>query len=279
MKIPAPIKPGSFGAIVTAIQNFLLGQGIVLGTVDGRYGPKTQEAVVAYQTRERLVADGIVGNRTLGRMLEQGLALMTTPDNDTSGAYPPGFPARPNFSPLTTNAQRSEVFGLFHYVPAPVPGNPEAIRITDGWEEKHIKVTVIPQLVKTGVDDDGKVRLHRIVEPQTLGLWLAWEISGLLKHVESWEGMYVPRFIRRSRSTLSNHAFGTAFDINAARNGLGRIPAAVGAAGSVRELVPLAHRFGFFWGGHFGRADGMHFEVARVLSEESVGEVLGSLKP
>jgi hypothetical protein len=36
----------------------------------------------------------------------------------------------------------------------------------------------------------------------------------------------------------------------------------------VRELVPIANAFGFYWGGHFGagRVDGMHFEVAKVLS-------------
>ena len=33
---------------------------------------------------------------------------------------------------------------------------------------------------------------------------------------------------------------------------------------SVRELVPIAHDHGFYWGGHFSRCDGMHFEVARV---------------
>jgi hypothetical protein len=77
---------------------------------------------------------------------------------------------------------------------------------------------------------------------------------------------------------LSNHAFGSAFDINAGQNGLGRIPAAVGAYGSVRELVPIAHRFGFYWGGHFSRADGMHFEVAKLLTAEEVANTLTSLK-
>jgi hypothetical protein len=37
----------------------------------------------------------------------------------------------------------------------------------------------------------------------------------------------------------------------------------VGEKGSVRELVPIANRWGFYWGGHYnGRPDGMHFEVA-----------------
>jgi hypothetical protein len=38
----------------------------------------------------------------------------------------------------------------------------------------------------------------------------------------------------------------------------------------VRELVPLANKWGFWWGGHWGyngkgRYDGMHFEVAKLI--------------
>ncbi|PYN75607.1 MAG: hypothetical protein DMD96_27450 [Candidatus Rokuibacteriota bacterium] len=28
--------------------------------------------------------------------------------------------------------------------------------------------------------------------------------------------------------------------------------------------VPIAQEHGFYWGDHFSRCDGMHFEVARV---------------
>src|SRR5512133_3895662 len=62
---------------------------------------------------------------------------------------------------------------------------------------------------------------------------------------------------------LSNYAWGTAFDINVAWNRLGTVPALRGERGSVRELVPLANAHGFYWGGHFSRRDGMHFEVTR----------------
>jgi len=74
----------------------------------------------------------------------------------------------------------------------------------------------------------------------------------------------VPSFIRGWRTTLSNQSWGTAFDINAAWNGLGRRPPLVGEKGSVRELVQLANQHGFYWGGHFSkRPDGMHFEVGQ----------------
>ena len=74
----------------------------------------------------------------------------------------------------------------------------------------------------------------------------------------------MPRFVRGSRTILSNHSFGTAFDINVPWNLLGSVPALVGQKGSVRELVPIANQNGFYWGGHFPRKDGMHFSIAKL---------------
>jgi len=61
-------------------------------------------------------------------------------------------------------------------------------------------------------------------------------------------GGYKPRFKRGVPGVLSNHAFGTAFDINVECNALGATPALFGQRGCVRELVPIAHKWGFFWG-------------------------------
>jgi hypothetical protein len=81
----------------------------------------------------------------------------------------------------------------------------------------------------------------------------------------TFDGSYVARFVRGSTSVLSNHSFGTAFDINVTWNRLGVVPALVGQKGSVRELVGIANDNGFYWGGHFTRLDGMHFEIAKLL--------------
>jgi D-alanyl-D-alanine carboxypeptidase len=75
---------------------------------------------------------------------------------------------------------------------------------------------------------------------------------------------FEPRFVRGSTATLSNHSFGSAFDINSKWNERGHRPALVGEKGSTLELVPIAHKWGFWWGGHFTTPDGMHFEVAVV---------------
>ena len=89
----------------------------------------------------------------------------------------------------------------------------------------------------------------------------------MLDRVLTWDGSFAPRFVRGSRTVLSNHAFGTAFDINAALNPRGTRPLLVGKKGSVRELVTIANDHGFYWGGHFvAKPDGMHFEIAILKS-------------
>ena len=92
-----------------------------------------------------------------------------------------------------------------------------------------------------------------------------WHDLDLSQKIITFDGAYAPRFVRGSRQYLSNHSWGTAFDINASYNRLGAVPVALGKLGSVRELVPVAEKHGFFWGGNFSRVDGMHFEIARLL--------------
>jgi hypothetical protein len=54
------------------------------------------------------------------------------------------------------------------------------------------------------------------------------------------------------------------FDVNFEWNRMGTVPALRGDKGSVRERVPIANEHGFYWGGHFSRRDGMHFEPAQL---------------
>jgi len=185
----------------------------------------------------------------------------TKPEAPNDANWPPA----PNFAPPDQMTRRS-LFGKFSFVPAPTPGNPEAIRITDAWVSKNMVSVEIPQLQNVGAKPvRNSVFFHRKGTEQLKCLFQAWEEAGLLNLVKTWGGSYAPRFIRGSQSILSNHAFGTAFDINVQWNPLGQIPALSDKEGSVRKLVPIAHEYGFFWGGHFPRRDGMHFELARLL--------------
>ncbi|GAB4338135.1 MAG: hypothetical protein OHK0047_28210 [Leptolyngbyaceae cyanobacterium] len=63
------LSVGSSGAVVTALQKGLqryggTGSPTDPGAIDGKFGPRTEAAVRAYQKKHGLVADGIVGDRT-----------------------------------------------------------------------------------------------------------------------------------------------------------------------------------------------------------------------
>ena len=160
--------------------------------------------------------------------------------------------------------ERGQIFGKFDY--KRIAPDRDDIRILGNWASQNIVTITVPQLIGVrGAPVGGRIRLHKLVTGQYKSLFQAWEDDGLLPLLKTWEGSFVPRFIRGSSTTLSNHSWGTAFDINEQWNPLGHLPPLRSQPGSVRELVPRAHQFGFYWGGHFSRRDGMHFEVARVL--------------
>lgn len=260
------LRKGSKGADVTRWQNFLIGRGHLSSTADGDFGPKTEQATKAFQRAHSLSSDGIVGPSTLGQALvlgfDLGFADRVEPETN------PVLVGRPTLKPANASA-RQRMFGRFEFEPNPTSQNPEAIRVLGNWEQENIKTVTLPQLKGIpvyGRPSSGNMRFHVKALEQLKSMWAAWEEAGLLPLVLTYEGSYNPRFIRGSRTTLSNHAYGSAFDINYQWNRLGAIPALEGQRGSVRELVDIANEHGFFWGGHFkDRPDGMHFEVAKLL--------------
>ena len=254
------LRIGSKGTLVEHWQFFLRGLNLFFGEIDGVFGDATKAATQEFQRKQGLKDDGIAGNLTLGTAMSLGFHVVD--DNpDLPDTLDP--PPKPNFAPLDL-AGRQAAFGKFPFVSAPVDGNPEAIRITSNWEADNIVTVTIPQLIGvSGAPATGRVRFHKLVAPRVVELFQAWEDAGLKRLISSYAGSFVPRFIRGSRSVLSQHAFGSAFDINANWNGFGVTPAALNAKGSVRALVPMANERGFYWGGHFAKRDGMHFEVAK----------------
>lgn len=175
------------------------------------------------------------------------------------------WPPLPAFSILTDHkGARERALGRIDWVRT----NGDSVRITNGWDAQNIIDVKIPQLLKIpGVKTD-TIKFNKNAAGQLQRLWAAWEAAGLLRFIKTFDGAWVTRTIRLKPTVLSNHAYGTAFDINAKWNGLIKIAAFVGQEGSVRELVPLANAHGFYWGGHWnidgkGGSDGMHFEWAR----------------
>jgi hypothetical protein len=240
--------------------------------VDGFFGPRTDAVTRAYQKYRGLAVDGQVGPRTWAAAIEDGLELGSEPDDYRDG---PSWPLCPDgVLPLSSNAAREAVFGAFRYTPAPVPGNEEAISVDPAWMSEHLVRVEIPQLRgitgPTGGASDGRGRFHRMVARQFKAAFLAIEKRGVRDRLVSWAGSYVARFVRGSRTTLSNHAFGSAIDVNVPWNLRGRVPALYGKKGCVRELAIPAADFGVYWGGWYTHAllDGMHFESYRVMTDD-----------
>lgn len=260
---------------VIAVQSLLNQHVAALGlpplVIDGMVGVKTIGAIEAFQRKIGFGSpDGRVdpGGRTWGA-LTSGLSAppspspLPAPTPSVPGAVrDESWPPKPDFQPLVNNEARAAIFGKFEYVHEPQPNNPENIRILGNWVRQNIVSVNIDMGPSVGAR---KVQFHRKASQQLQDLWLAWKDAGLLDRVLTYAGSFVPRFVRGSTKYLSNHSFGSAFDINVAWNGLGKKPALVGDKGSVRELVPIANQHGFYWGGHFGRLDGMHFEVAKLM--------------
>ncbi len=77
----ATIEYGDRGERVTLLQTALKQLGYDVGTIDGKFGSGTKEAVIAFQKRYGLTADGKAGKKTLS-MLENVLAGKDIPEAD-----------------------------------------------------------------------------------------------------------------------------------------------------------------------------------------------------
>lgn len=78
----AVISQGQRGDTVRTIQQKLKRWGYYKGSVDGIFGPQTKEAVKYFQRKNGLVADGIVGNKTL-----KALGMSTNSSASTGSSY------------------------------------------------------------------------------------------------------------------------------------------------------------------------------------------------
>ncbi|HPI18847.1 MAG TPA: M15 family metallopeptidase [Candidatus Kapabacteria bacterium] len=254
------LKVGSKGEEVKLWQHFLIGQEFIHIIADGVFGERTLQATILFQKKHNLQPDGVVGNKTFGMAMLLGFSVVR---NDDDSKYGPNWPKKPNLTPLVSNEERANIFGKFKFKHNPLQHCPENITILDDWVKENIIQVNIPQLKK--IAGISKVSFNKKVAVQFQNIWKEWENNNLLALVLTWSGAFVPRFVRGSKTTLSNHSFGTAFDINYSWNTLGSIPALVGQKGTVRELVEIANANGFYWGGHFKRLDGMHFEACQVM--------------
>ncbi len=98
-------------------------------------------------------------------------------------------------------------------------------------------------------------------------LWFHETIQKLNLKGDQWdEWAYAWRDVRGSTTSLSNHASGTAVDLNATRYPLGTMLMAVWRKAKIRLRLRL-YRSCLRWGGDYeGRKDEMHVEINRNLA-------------
>lgn len=104
------------------------------------------------------------------------------------------------------------------------------------------------------------------------------------REVESIEGTaddwgYAERNIRGSSTTLSNHASGTAIDVNATRHPMGTRATANFSAAQINRIKAICAATGGVvrWGGEWSRPDGMHFELSPGVTEAQCVRALSQI--
>lgn len=128
------------------------------------------------------------------------------------------------------------------------------IVIDPAWVQRNIQTVELPGIATT--------RCHRVMIPQLLAALDEVRAVGLYDHFkpEQFGGCWVPRHIDWDPSKpLSNHAWGIAVDFNTHDNWLGDEPQ------MDMRIVEILEKWGFAWGGHWRRPDGMHFELERIV--------------
>ena len=269
-------------------QYFLLRRGIPqVGRVDADFGSKTEEATKIFQLQQQLTVNGKVNLPTLN--VAQQLGYTVLPDDYYKKRNSTAWPAPPAGLSSPTSDWRNGKFTCFKFKQkkAQFRDRPERIVIggscTGGadWTQENIEeLTTSDWSHVEGFN--GYFRVHSEAKEALEALLKQWKSQDLLRLLINYAGAFDPRYIkgynpgsaaqpeRKSDdatfgSKLSNHAFGSAFDVNTTWTWIGDTPAICGRKGPVRELVDAANNCGFYWGGHFGggRIDGMHFELAR----------------
>ena len=265
-------------------QYFLLKQGITeVGGIDADFGLNTEKATSLFQTKVGLPKTGKLDSATLDVAKGKGY---TVQPNNYYESKPAGWPKKPTALSTPGNDTRNRDFTCFKFIQRRRSERPDDEAIVqkgscDGreadWVAAHIVTIDIPQL-KFARGYAGRFRCHSKAAPVFAALFAKWEVDDLLHLLLSYEGCFVPRYIRDESpgpgghglkkssdvGTLSNHSFGSAFDINFTDNQRRKEPAAFGARGCVRELVESGNALNIYWGGHFSTKDGMHFEIAKL---------------
>lgn len=128
-----------------------------------------------------------------------------------------------------------------------------------GAPEKGANMTVwdIPAELEIGVIPK-KLYCNKDIIPHLSAAFKALIDTGKVNELKTFDGCFNIRYQRGSRTAASLHSWGIAIDVNAAWNGLGKVPTLSAA------FVKCFTDNGFDWGGTWKRKDGMHFQLTSI---------------
>ena len=101
----ATISIGQSGSRVKILQQALISLKYLSGKADGVFGPQTQKAVIQFQTKNKLEADGLAGKKTLKALekaMKQGSANTEDSTQQVSTPTPTPSPSGDQQSTVTT---------------------------------------------------------------------------------------------------------------------------------------------------------------------------------
>lgn len=223
-------KLGSRGEKVRLIQEALRELGYDPGPLDGIYGERTRQAVIAFQRASKLNADGIVGGITWASLL-----------------------------PDAKMPEARVIFPLFQRNLLQRLGNPLEV----WWQKQHIQFIDLAEfkyalwrvtgfITRNGFGFWG----HRLIENPLKRVFRKLGEKGLLEEIETFDGCFCVRKMRNGKS-LSVHSWGLAVDLNASEN-----PFNDGCNWSDEFLQVWAQygwESGWLWD---STPDAMHFQLA-----------------
>lgn len=145
--------------------------------------------------------------------------------------------------------------------------------LTRGDEGKYMVMWDVPAELEIGVIPKRLYCNKAIIEPLSKAFKNLID-RGLVNELKTFDGCFNIRIIRgyekkydqlikagkydEAAKLISLHAWGVAIDVNAAWNGLGKVPTLSAA------FVKCFTDAGFDWGGNWTRKDGMHFQLSKI---------------
>ena len=199
------------------------------GGVDGVFGEMTEDAVIQFQMKNGLNADGVVGPKTAMKL---GISIADV------------------VFPVDVPNGRAEIVQTF--------GDP----LLSGYAEAYLDFCSTPPELnhvftyKHKTTDNHGFYCNKLLVIPFGNVYKNIVMAGLEQELHTFDGCFNIRNIR-GKNSLSTHSWGIAVDHDAALNPLG-------AESKMHPgIVKCFEGLGFTWGGNWKRKDAMHFQYAQ----------------